>query len=232
MVTIKGLQKTCLVDYEPYTACVVFLAGCNFRCGYCHNPDLVLNFKEIDTIKEEEFFSFLDSRKQWIDGVVISGGEPCAYKDLPSFISKIKDMGFLVKLDTNGSNPIQLKELLDKKLLDRVAMDIKTSLDDYNAVIGFEINTAKIERSINLIKDSGIEYDFRTTVVPGLITKDNVVKIGKLLKGSKLYTIQNFREKADMIETRFKNVKPYSTKELNEMKDSVSEYFDEVVIKT
>jgi|TARA_B100002003_G_C14149383_1_gene552774 pyruvate formate lyase activating enzyme len=231
MVTIKGLQKTCLVDYEPYTACVVFLAGCNFRCGYCHNPDLVLRPNEIDTIKEEEFFSFLDSRKKWIDGVVISGGEPCAYKDLPSFASKIKEKGFLVKLDTNGSNPILLKELLDKKLLDRVAMDIKTSLDDYNAVIGFEINPAKIKRSIDLIKESDIEYDFRTTVVPGLITKENVVKIGELLKGSKKFTIQNFRDKTDMIETRFKNVKPYSTEELEEMKESIKDCFDEVVIK-
>jgi pyruvate formate lyase activating enzyme len=231
MVTIKGLQKTCLIDFEPYTSCVVFLGGCNFRCGYCHNPSLVLKPNDVETIKEEEFFSFLDSRKKWLDGVVISGGEPCVYKDLVPFIAKIKEKGFLVKLDTNGSNPILLKELLDKKLIDCVAMDIKTSLDEYSGVIGFEMNIDKIKHSIDLIKNSEIEYNFRTTVVPGLVTLKEVVKIGKLLKGAKKYTIQNFNPKGDMIETRFKNVKSYTQEELLEIKEAVSSYFDEVVIR-
>ena len=229
MVLIKGLQKTCLIDFEPYTSCVVFLGGCDFRCGYCHNPDLVLNFKEIDTIKEEEFFSFLDSRKKWLDGVVLSGGEPTIYKDLPKFISKIKEKGFLVKLDTNGYNPEMVEKVIGK--IDFISMDIKTSLDEYGDVIGFEPNINKIKKSINLIKNSKVDCEFRTTVVPGLVTLKNVVKIGELLKGAKRYTIQNFNPKGDMIETRFKNIKPYSKEALLEMKEAVSEYFDEVVIK-
>ncbi len=229
MVLIKGLQKTSLIDFEPYTAAVVFLGGCNFRCGYCHNPDLVLHFKQVDTISEEELLSFLDKRKDWLDGVVVTGGEPTIYKDLPEFISKIKKRNFLVKLDTNGTNPDMIKKLL--KQVDYIAMDVKTSLDDYSKVCGVSVDTGKIKKSIDLIKNSGIDYEFRTTLIPGLVTEKNVVKIAELLKGSKKYVIQNFREKADMIENRLRNIKPYKKEELEKIKETIKDYFEEVFIK-
>jgi pyruvate formate lyase activating enzyme len=231
MVLIKGLNKTCLIDFQPYTSCVVFLGGCNFRCGYCHNPDLVLHFNNIPTISEDEFFSFLDSRKKWLDGVVISGGEPTIHKDLVSFIAKIKEKGYLVKLDTNGSNPAVISELIDKKLVDYIATDIKTSLGDYNNVCGVDVDIKKIRESIEIIKNSSVDHEFRTTFIPGIVTRENAIKIGETLKGTRKYVIQNFREKADMIEARFKNLKPYSKEELEEIKKAVKDCFGEVKIR-
>jgi pyruvate formate lyase activating enzyme len=230
MVIIKGLNKTCLVDFEPYTACVVFLAGCNFRCGYCHNPDVVFN-NDKTSIDESEFFSFLESRKGWLDGVVITGGEPTSYKDLPIFIKKIKDSGFLVKLDTNGSNPEMIKMLIHDKILDYIAMDIKTDLESYSNVCGVNVDINKIRQSIDIIKSSGVAYEFRSTMVPGLISQDSLIKIGEFLKGSKRYVLQNFREKMDMIENRFKNIKPYKTEEMQKFKEIVKPYFEEVSIR-
>jgi len=232
MIPIKGLQKTSLIDFEPYTACVVFLGGCNFRCGYCHNPELVLNFKELPVISEAEFFSFLDSRKKWLDGVCITGGEPCLYDGLVEFISKIKEKGFKVKLDTNGSRPGILKELIEKKLIDYIAMDVKTKPENYNEVCGVRVNLEKIKKSISLIKESDINYEFRTTVIPGFITKEDIVEVGKLLKGSKKYIIQNFNPKNDMIENRFKNVQPYKKEKLEEMKESVKNSFKEILVRS
>ena len=231
MVLIKGLNKTCLIDYEPYTSCVVFLGGCNFRCGYCHNPDLVLRFHEIATIPETELFSFLEARKKWLDGVVITGGEPTLNKDLPDLILKIKNMGYLVKLDTNGSNPSMISELIDRKLIDYVAMDFKTSLDEYSNVCGVNVDIDEIKKSVSVIQNSRVDYEFRTTLVPGLVGKENIIKIGQFLNGSKRYVLQNFREKADMIEARFKNLKPYKQEEMLAMKESVKPYFDEVKIR-
>jgi len=232
MVLIKGIQKTCLVDFEPYTSCVLFFGGCNFRCGYCHNPELVLNFNSIKTIEEEEIFSFLESRKNWIDGIVITGGEPTLYKDLPEFIDKIKKMGFLVKLDTNGSNPEMVKNLIEKKLVDYIAMDIKTSPENYGIVTGVNIDIEKIKSSADIIKNSEVEHEFRTTIVPGLVTKEDLIKIGEWLKGSKKYVIQNFREKADMIENRFKNISPHKKEELDEIREKMLKFFKEVVVKS
>jgi len=231
MVLIKGINKTCLIDYEPYTCCVVFLGGCNFRCGYCHNPDLVLNFLNMPTIPEEEIFSLLDERKKWLDGVVITGGEPTMQKDLPNFIAKIKEKGYLVKLDTNGTNPEMVQELLDKKLIDYVAMDMKTDFEEYSNVTGVNANLNRIRESIAAIKKSGIDYEFRTTVIPGLVGKENIIQIGKILKGSKKYVIQNFNPKNDMIENRFKNIRAYTKQEIEEMKESVKDCFDVVSVR-
>lgn len=231
MVLIKGLNKTCLIDFEPYTSCVIFLGGCNFRCGYCHNPDLVINLNNAPTIREEEVLSFLDTRKNWLDGVVISGGEPTLHNDLPSFISKIKEKGYLVKLDTNGINPDMLRMLIEKRLIDYVAMDIKTSLDEYENVTCVKLDINRIKESIDILKNSGIAYEFRTTMVPGLVTKENVFKIAEMLSGSRRYVLQNFREKVDMIETRFKNIHPYKKEDLEALKEMIKDKFDEVRIR-
>jgi len=189
---IGGLQKLTLVDYPGKIAATVFLIGCNFRCGFCHNPELIDSSKK-EVISEKEFFDFLKERKGLLDGVCITGGEPTIVSDLFNFIKKIKDLGFLVKLDTNGSNPEILKELINS--LDYIAMDVKTSMKKYNKAVGKEIDLNNINKSIDLIKDSNIDYEFRTTVIPGLVDKNDIIEIGKWLKGVKKIVLQQFRNK-------------------------------------
>ena len=142
---IRGLQKTSLIDYAPYTCCVVFLAGCNFRCPFCQNPDLIVGKDRNPVIYEDEFLDFLKERKKWLDAVCITGGEPCLYEKLPKLIKKIKSLGYKVKIDTNGTNPSMLKELIDKKLIDYVAMDIKGPLDKYDEIVNAKVDKEKIK---------------------------------------------------------------------------------------
>jgi len=200
---IGGLQKLSLIDYPGKTAATVFLVGCNFKCGFCHNPELVKG--NIPEISEKEFFSFLDERKDFLDGVCITGGEPTIHKDLISFVKKIKKKGFLVKLDTNGSNPEMLKKLLG--LIDFVAMDIKTSKKGYDKAVGKKVDFKKIEKSVELIKNSKVDYEFRTTVVPGIV--GDFEEIGKWLKGVKKYVLQQFQNKK-VLDKSFKKIEPYS----------------------
>ncbi len=231
MLPIKGFQKTCLVDFPPYTASTIFLAGCNFKCGYCHNPDIVLNFNAIPDIEENEVIDYLKEKKMWVDGVCITGGEPTLHPELIDFASKLKKIGMLVKIDTNGTNPDMLKKLIDRKLVDRIAMDIKTILEKYDEVAGAKVDKEKIQESIDLIKNSGVEYEFRTTVIPSLVGKKEIFLIGKWLKGSKNFAIQNFRESRPMINNKLQEIEPYSKKELEEMKEIASEYFEKVEIR-
>src|SRR3989344_2782449 len=210
MASIKGWNKTSLVDYPPNIVSVVFLKGCNFRCGYCHNPDIVLNYESLNDIDEKEIISYLTEQKKWIDGVCITGGEPCLHKDLVKFVFDIKKTGMLVKIDTNGSNPSMIKELLGKKLVDMIAMDIKAPLKKYELVASAKIDKKSILESIDLIRNSGIDYEFRTTVVPGLVDANDIAEIGKWLKGSKRFAIQNFRGKVNLIDNELKNMKGYS----------------------
>ena len=190
---IAGLQKSSLLDYPEKIAAIVFTQGCNFRCGYCHNPELLsIDNKKEPFISEDEFFNFLEKRKGKLDGVVITGGEPCLQKDLEDFIYKIKEMGFLVKLDTNGSFPNKIQTLLDKKLLDYVAMDIKAPLNKYHKITASLINQDNILKSINLIINSGIDYEFRTTVVASQLDFQDFENIAQLIKGAKRYYLQKF----------------------------------------
>ncbi|MBW2996450.1 anaerobic ribonucleoside-triphosphate reductase activating protein [Candidatus Woesearchaeota archaeon] len=227
MVTIKGWQKTSLIDFSPYTASVVFLAGCSFKCGYCHNPELVLHYSSVPDIDEEEVLDYLEKKKMWIDGVCITGGEPTIHPGLPSFISKLKKIGMKVNLDTNGTNPSMLKNLG----VDYFAMDIKTVLEGYKEVACVDVDKRKIEDSINLIRESGKKYEFRTTVIPGIVGKKEIFKIGKWLAGSKKFVIQNFRNTKPVINNKMKEIKPYSKEELEEMKNIASGYFDEVEVR-
>lgn len=196
---IAGFQKLTLLDYPQRTACTVFTHGCNFRCPFCHNASLV-TCKAFNAIGEDEVFAHLEKRKGVLDGVCISGGEPLLQNSLFEFIQKIKSMGYLVKLDTNGSLYARLEVLIKSGLVDYVAMDIKNSPQKYAASCGLEsVDFENIKRSKDLLMNSGIEYEFRTTVVRQLHTADDFEDIGKLLSGAKRCYLQKFTDSGDII---------------------------------
>jgi pyruvate formate lyase activating enzyme len=229
-VEIKGLQKTSLIDYPGKVCAVVFFGGCDFRCLFCYNVELVLNPERLKTIPEEEFLEFQKKRKKWLDGIVLGGGEPCIQQNLPGFIRKIKNLGFLVKLDTNGSKPEMLEKLLKENLLDYIAMDIKSPLEKYDKAAGVKVNKKAIQKSIDLIRNSGVDYEFRTTVVPRFLDKNDLFIIGKWLKGSKRFFIQQFRSQTT-INPEFQKEKSFKPEELNEFKDMLKPYFEEVEVR-
>jgi len=190
---IGGFQRFSLIDYPDKICAIVFTQGCNFRCPYCHNPELVeIKRSAPGGLKEEEILSFLDRRKGKLDAVTITGGEPLLQSDLELFLSAVKGLGYLVKLDTNGSFSEKLEKIIRSKFIDYIAMDIKTSLDKYNQLINRKIEKKKIIDSIRLIMDSGLDYEFRTTVMGDLFKKDDFYKIGKLIKDARLYILQRF----------------------------------------
>ncbi len=187
---IGAIDKFTLIDFPNRTAAIIFTQGCNFRCPFCHNPELVLPKKFETPIALEEVFAFLDKRKGLLDGVEFTGGEPTLQSDLIMVMEKIKQKGFQIKLDTNGTNPAVLKEALQKKLVDYVAMDIKSSVEKYNEIAGVSVDTEKIKESIEIIKKLAPEYEFRTTVINGFHDKKEMEEIGKLIGGAKQYFIQ------------------------------------------
>lgn len=219
---ISGLQKLTLLDYPGHLACTVFTAGCNFRCPFCQNASLVLPSKEISQYREEEILNFLSSRKHILEGLCISGGEPTMQPDLTDFIRKVKSMGYSVKLDTNGTHPKLLRELIEDQLIDMVAMDIKNSKESYPKTSGIEIlNINSIEESVDLLKEGRIPYEFRTTIVRELHTKKDMEDIGKWLYGSSPYYLQAFVDSGDLIGT---NLTGYSKQELIKLLEIVSPY--------
>lgn len=196
---IKGLQKTTLLDFPGKVACTVFTAGCNFRCPFCHNASLVVRAGDVDEISSDAFFNYISKRKGILDGVCITGGEPLLSVGIEDFIRKIKDMGFLVKLDTNGAYPEKLEALLNEGLVDYVAMDIKNSKEKYALTAGLEEFPAAIERSIKIIMDKAPDYEFRTTVVRELHDTQDIVKISEWLKGAKRYFLQSYVDSGDIL---------------------------------
>lgn len=208
---IGGFQKTSFIDYPKKIAAIVFTQGCNFRCHYCHNPELVTGIEKI--ADEGAILKFLDNRRGKLDGIVVTGGEPCIHKDLPDFLAKIKDKGFAVKLDTNGSVYNMLEDIVMKKLVDYVAMDIKAPLSKYKKVTDRDINIDEIQNSIELIKSCNIDYEFRTTVTEALLSVEDFEEIGAVVEGSKKYFIQNFVYSKILDET-FKDAKPFSQVDL------------------
>lgn len=195
---ITGLIKTTLLDFPGKVACTVFTYGCNFRCSFCHNARLVTE-ENPDIITEDEFFSFLSKRQGILDGVCVSGGEPTLQKDLPEFIRRIKEMGFAVKLDTNGYEPEILKSLIDNNLLDYVAMDIKTSPEGYSEICGTPIDIEKIKKSVSILKEGKVDYEFRTTCVKQYHTQGDFEKISQWLEGDSKYFLQHFEDSGYLI---------------------------------
>lgn len=226
---IGGLQKLTLIDYPGKLACTVFTIGCNFRCPFCYSAELVLpeKIKKQPRISEKEFFKFLKSKKGLIDGVVVCGGEPTINEDLPDFIKKIKKMKFLVKLDTNGSNPEMLKRLIDKKLIDCVAMDIKAPIEKnkYEKCTGVKIDLDKIKKSVQILKENKIDYEFRTTIVPHFHTKEDIFQIAADIAPAKKYYLQNFRPEKNL-DKKFQKKKPYPEEYLLEIQKIIAQYFD------
>ena len=202
-MVIKGLQKLTLLDFPGHTACTVFTAGCNFRCGFCHNALLVTDIDD-GVIAEDEFFEFLRSRKGILDGVAITGGEPLLQKGIVEFMRKIKAEGFEIKLDHNGTMPELLKTIIDEGLVDYVAVDIKNSPEKYAVTAGLpDFDIAPIKRTVDLLINGSVDYEFRTTVTKELFEREDFEKIGKFIKGAKRYFIQQFKDSGNLIEKDF-----------------------------
>jgi len=227
---IGGFQKFSLIDYPDKICAIVFTQGCNFRCPYCHNPELVDPKKFGIELNKDEILSFLDRRKGKLGAVTTTGGEPLLQSDLSAFLSAIKGLGYLVKLDTNGSFPSRLKKIIELKSVDYLAMDIKTSLDKYHQVIKRKIDTRKILDSIRLIMDSGLDYEFRTTVVKALFEKDDFYKIGQLIKNARLYVLQTFVPSKTLDDT-FLDMKSCTDEELDCFKEIMEGFVQRCIIR-
>lgn len=227
---IKGFQKLSLIEYPGKIVAIAFVGKCDFKCPFCYNIDLVKNYKKMPDIPEKKIIDFMSKRKRLLDGLVITGGEPTIHKGLSKFIEKIKDMGFLVMVETNGSNPSMLNRLIKRKLVDYVAMDIKAPLEKYDKAAGVKVNKKKIQESIDIIRNSGIDYEFRTTVIPKLFKKEDAIAIGKWLKGSKRYYLQQFRPDKTL-DKSFEKVKSYPPEKLKEFARIMKPFFKFVKVR-
>ena len=224
---IGGIQRTSLLDFPDKISAIVFTQGCNFNCGYCHNPDL-LNSKK-DIYSTDVFFEFLDKRKGKLDGVVITGGEATLQPDLITFIKEIKARGFLVKLDTNGYRPDVIEQAL--LFIDYIAMDIKAPLKKYNEITRINIDTQKIEKSIEIIMNSKVDYEFRTTVLKSQLNYSDFEEIGQLIHGAEKYYLQKFEAKTEINDEKLKEEKTYSNEEFNEIIANLKKYIKKVELR-
>ncbi len=233
---IAGLQKLTLIDYPGKIACTIFLFGCNFRCGFCHNPELVIADEISEEYSQEQIIDFLKQRKKYLDAVCITGGEPLINQDIIEFLKKIKQIGYLIKIDTNGTNPELLKKIIDEKLVDYIAMDIKSDKEHYHILANVDIDIGKIEESIKLISDFS-NYEFRTTVIPTHHNKEIMKNIGEWMnniceKIPENYYLQNFISRENkMIDESFEKIRSFSDQELEELKNSVNGYFKNIEIR-
>lgn len=230
---IKGLQKTTLIDYPGKIACTLFLFGCNFRCGFCHNPELVLEDDE-KNMSEKEFFEFLEKRKDYLDGICITGGEPLLTLE-KNFLKKIKNLGYAIKIDTNGSFPEKMREFLEEGLIDFIAMDIKASKEKYSEIVDVEVDIDKIERSIRLTARAD-EYEFRTTILRDIHDTEEMIKISKWINDligdkGKIFALQAYKNKGKYISKFFENEKDVQEEDLVELKKVMKDYFKEVEVR-
>ncbi|MBU0701050.1 anaerobic ribonucleoside-triphosphate reductase activating protein [bacterium] len=232
MITIKGFIETSMLDWEGKIVSTLYLPHCNLRCPYCHNSGLILNPEQYKTIPFETIRDYLIKQQGWIDGVCLSGGEPCMYEDLPDFIKRLRDESVLIKLDTNGSFPEMLQRLLDMKLIDYIAMDIKSPLDTYAQMTG--INDEKIgeriKQSIRIVMDSRVDYEFRTTVVPFLHTKEILVTMAESIKGASKYALQSFVPR-DPIDHEYLKITPFTDDQMRDMQHAVLPYVQRCVVR-
>lgn len=223
---IGGLEKLSLIDFPGEVATVVFTKSCNFRCHFCYNPMLVLAEGEGESknreedyplISEEDLLLFLQDRVGKISGIVISGGEPTLQKDLKEFIQKLRAMGFKIKLDSNGTKPEVIRDLIKENLLDYIAMDLKSSLVNYEKVVGTKVDISSIVESIKMLKTSGVPYEFRTTLVPGLHTAEDILAMSQEIAGAKNWFLQKFKSDTDLVNSDFKERSSFTDFEMKEM---------------
>jgi len=229
-VKIGGLQRISLNDYPGRICATVFIQGCNFRCPYCHNPELVDPDRYGPLIPEEEVLSFLDKRRGRLEAVTVTGGEPTLQKGLGGFLTAVKEMKYLVKLDTNGSDPEALYALIAGKLIDYIAMDVKGPLERYDAIVSVKVDGSRINQSIGLIIDSGIAHEFRTTVVRSQLAIDDFPLIAERIKGGRLYVLQPFVGKRTL-DDAFHSEASYTLDELSSIRDILERKGVRVVVR-
>lgn len=229
-MNIRGLYKTSLIDFPGKISSVVFTGGCNLRCGYCHNPDMVLGNSDPD-ISENFIFEFLSGRKKLIDGVTVTGGEPSLHPDLPDFLKKIKDMGFLVKLDTNGFSPSVLDAVISEGLVDYIALDVKSSPEKYSEVTGKDLPFSTVLETINILKNSGIVFELRTTCIPQLVTLEDFDAIGKAVGKVEKYSLQQFVNTTSLLDPALEKLSPYPVIYLEAMRKKCLEFAETCIIR-
>lgn len=232
---IKGFQGTSLIDYPGNVASIIFTPGCNFRCPFCYNKEMVFDSKELPELDSEKVIAELKKRKKLIEGVVITGGEPLLHKGLPGFVKKLKFLGLKVKLDTNGTNPEMLSELIKNNLVDYIAMDIKAPMEKYERLAGLKTGAEKIKKkvgqSIKILMQSNLPYEFRTTYVPGELDKKDFEKIGSLIKGAKKFCLQQFKPMPGMIDREFEKKQPAPPEDLEKIKELMLDYVEKVELR-
>jgi pyruvate formate lyase activating enzyme len=229
-MNIGGLQKVSLMDYPGKISAVIFTQGCNFRCPYCHNPELVKPELYQECLPEDEIFSYLEKRRGKLEGVTITGGEPAIQKDVLKFARRIKAMGYLIKMDTNGSMPEVLEELIRCRLVDYIAMDLKAPLKKYAAVTQTNINRETIVRSLEIVATSGLNYEFRTTIVKSQLNEADILAIGKLIGKAPLYALQRY-EATKPLDKNFLSEATYSKEELDVLKIKLEKKIARVIIR-
>ncbi|MCK5595014.1 anaerobic ribonucleoside-triphosphate reductase activating protein [bacterium] len=232
---IKGFIQTSLLDWDGKIVSTLYTPHCNFRCPYCQNAGLIISPEKLETISFEVIRDYLRENNKWIDGICLTGGEPCMYKNLPEFIQKIRELDIMVKLDSNGAFPAMLAEVINRKLVDYIAMDIKAPLNfsSYSKSTGIKspLILEKVKDSIKLIMDSDIDYEFRTTVVPTLHEEEDILRIAEFINGAKKYAMQNFSTQGEILDPKFEKIKPYPIEKLNKIQELVSPYVGECVVR-
>lgn len=227
---ISGLQKLTLLDYPGMVACTVFTGGCNLRCPFCHNSSLVLPERLAHDTDEEQVLSFLRKRRGTLDGVAVTGGEPLLHKDIDGFLARVHEMGYKIKLDTNGSFPDRLMAIVKSGLVDRVAMDIKNSPELYSATVGIPgFDLEPVERSKNFLLEGSIDYEFRTTVVKGLHTEESITEAARWIAGAKEYYLQQFKDSGDVL--AIDGLSAYDEKEMHALAGAAAVYVPAAAVR-
>lgn len=226
---IAALKKFTLSDFPGKISAIIFTQGCNFKCPYCHNPSLI-DITSSSTIGEEEVLNFLKLRKGKLEGVVITGGEPTLQQDLVSFVKKIKKLGFFIKLDTNGSQPVLLQQLIEEKLVDYIAMDNKAPLPKYQQIVKSNIDPAEIAKSMTLTINSGIDYEFRTTVVKSQLSRNDLIDIAKQIKGAEILILQKFVPD-HAFDKSFRTENTYTDSEFKAICEELEQYVNRCVLR-
>lgn len=228
-MNIGGFQKLSLLDYPNKISAIIWTTGCNLLCPYCYNKELFS--KDIKLIEEEKVINFLKNRIGKLDALSISGGEPLLQKNISNFLKKIKELDYKIKIDTNGTFPKKLKNIIDENLVDYISMDIKAPKLKYNSLCGKKVNIDNIQKSIDIIFNSSKEYEFKTTIIPNLLDKNDLINIAKWIKGADCFYLQQFKNEVSLLSKEYEKIKPYSIEYLNEIHKEIKTYFKKCFVR-